>query len=164
MGGNSILNPAGMSELWLSLQAILIFRLDWEVGLSCHFGGFGRPPFFFWPSDLADNALVPAFLANSYRSHFGSRYLIRLTRLAGLLLLGSTPTWSMFLFSALCVRQRPYRNEHTGSLPNSEVNRCRARSVLGWGTAWEVLGVLLAFAMPGLNYWGGIRIGGEFDF
>ena len=42
--------------------------------------------------------------------------------------------------------QRPYRNEYTGSLPNSEVNRCRARSVLGWGTAWEVLRVLLAFS------------------
>ena len=42
-------------------------------------------------------------------------------------------------------RQRPYRDEHTGSLPNSEVNRRRARSVLGWGTAWEALWVLLAF-------------------
>ena len=45
------------------------------------------------------------------------------------------------------IRQRPYRNEYTGSLPNSEVNRCRARSVLGWGTAWEVLWVLLAFSI-----------------
>jgi hypothetical protein len=45
----------------------------------------------------------------------------------------------------LDVRQRPYRNEHTGSHPNSKVNRCRARSVLGWGTAWEALWVLLAF-------------------
>ena len=44
-------------------------------------------------------------------------------------------------------RQRPYRNEYTGSLPNSEVNRCRARSVLGWGTAWEALWVLLAFLL-----------------
>ena len=43
------------------------------------------------------------------------------------------------------VRWRPYRDEYTGSLPNSEVNRCRARSVLGWGTAWEALRVLLAF-------------------
>ena len=41
-------------------------------------------------------------------------------------------------------RKRPYRNEYTGSLPNSEVNRCRARSVLGWGTAREALRVLLA--------------------
>ena len=47
----------------------------------------------------------------------------------------------------LIVRQRPYRNEYTRSLPNSEVNRCRARSVLGWGTAWEVLWVLLAFLL-----------------
>ena len=43
------------------------------------------------------------------------------------------------------VRSRPYRNERTGSLPNSEVNRCRARLVLGRGTAREVLWVLLAF-------------------
>ena len=42
-------------------------------------------------------------------------------------------------------RKRPYRNEYAGSLPNSEANRSRARSVLGWGTAWEVLRVLLAF-------------------
>ena len=45
------------------------------------------------------------------------------------------------------VRWRPYRAEYTGSLPNSEVNRRRARSVLGWGTAWEVLWVLPAFAI-----------------
>ena len=42
------------------------------------------------------------------------------------------------------VRQRPYRNEYTRSLPNSEVNRRRARIVLRWGTAREVLRVLLA--------------------
>ena len=43
------------------------------------------------------------------------------------------------------LRRRPYRDEYTGSLSNSEVNRRRARSVLGWGTAWEVLWVLPAF-------------------
>ena len=42
-------------------------------------------------------------------------------------------------------RQRPYRVECTGSLPNSEVKRRRARSVPGWGTAREALRVLLAF-------------------
>ena len=41
-------------------------------------------------------------------------------------------------------RWRPYRNEYTGSLQNSEVNRCRARIVLRWGTAREVLRVLPA--------------------
>ena len=41
--------------------------------------------------------------------------------------------------------QRPYRVECTGSLPNSEVKRRRARLVLGWGTAREDLRVLLAF-------------------
>ena len=41
--------------------------------------------------------------------------------------------------------QRPYRVECTGSLPNSEVKRRRARSVPGWGTAREALRVLLAF-------------------
>ena len=41
--------------------------------------------------------------------------------------------------------QRPYRVENTGSLPNSAVKQRRARLVLGWGTAWESLGVLLAF-------------------
>ena len=44
-------------------------------------------------------------------------------------------------------RQRPYRVEYTGSLPNSEVKRHRARLVLGWGTAWEDLRVLLAFCI-----------------
>ena len=41
-------------------------------------------------------------------------------------------------------RQRPYRGEYTGSLQNSEVNHRRARIVLRWGTAREVLRVLLA--------------------
>ena len=40
---------------------------------------------------------------------------------------------------------RPYRVECTGSLPTSEVKRRRARLVLGWGTAREVLRVLSAF-------------------
>ena len=40
---------------------------------------------------------------------------------------------------------RPYRAEYTGSLPNSEVNRRRARSVLDWGTVREHLRVLPAF-------------------
>ena len=35
--------------------------------------------------------------------------------------------------------------ENTGSLLTSEVKRHRARLVLGWGTAWEDLGVLSAF-------------------
>ena len=42
-------------------------------------------------------------------------------------------------------RWRPYRVECTGSLPNSEVKRRRARLVLGWGTAREDLGMLSAF-------------------
>ena len=48
-------------------------------------------------------------------------------------------------FSTYCFRQRPYSVEHTRSHPNSEVKQPKARSVLGWGTAWEVLRVLLAF-------------------
>ena len=47
-------------------------------------------------------------------------------------------------FEPSTVRWRPYRNEYTGSLQNSEVNRCRARIVLRWGTAREVLRVLPA--------------------
>ena len=43
------------------------------------------------------------------------------------------------------VCQRPYCAEHTRSHQNSEVKQRKARSVLGWGTAWEVLRVLLAF-------------------
>ena len=42
-------------------------------------------------------------------------------------------------------RWRPYRVECTGSLLTSEVKQRRARSVLGWGTAWEDLRVLSAF-------------------
>ena len=41
--------------------------------------------------------------------------------------------------------QRPYCMEYTGSLPNSAVKLCKARIVLGWVTAREVLGVLLTF-------------------
>ena len=48
-------------------------------------------------------------------------------------------------FSATYFRQRPYSVEHTRSHLNSEVKQPKARSVLGWGTAWEVLRVLLAF-------------------
>ena len=43
-------------------------------------------------------------------------------------------------------RWRPYRVECTGSLPNSEVKRRRARLVLGWGTAREDLRVPPAFS------------------
>ena len=48
-------------------------------------------------------------------------------------------------------RQRPYHVECTGSLPNSEVKRRRARLVLGWGTAREGLRVLSAFAIAVSN-------------
>ena len=41
--------------------------------------------------------------------------------------------------------QRPHSAESTRSHSNSEVKQLEARSVLGWGTAWEVLRVLLAF-------------------
>ena len=44
--------------------------------------------------------------------------------------------------------QRPYCVEYTRSHPNSEVNRQKARSVLGWGIAWEALRVPLAFSFP----------------
>ena len=47
----------------------------------------------------------------------------------------------------LCCRRRPYRVECTGSLSTSEVKLRRARSVLGWGTAWEDLRVLSAFSI-----------------
>ena len=43
--------------------------------------------------------------------------------------------------------RRPYRVECTGSLLTSEVKQRRARSVLGWGTAWEDLRVLSAFRL-----------------
>ena len=55
----------------------------------------------------------------------------------------------MFLGRPIC-RQRPYRVECTGSLPNSEVKRRRARLVLGWGTAREDLRVPLAFFNRGI--------------
>lgn len=42
-------------------------------------------------------------------------------------------------------RCRPYYVENTGSLPNSEVKRRKARLVLGSGTAWEPLRVLTTF-------------------
>jgi hypothetical protein len=42
-------------------------------------------------------------------------------------------------------RRRPYRVEHTGSFSTSEVKRRKARLVLGWRTAWELVRVLSAF-------------------
>ena len=55
------------------------------------------------------------------------------------------------------IRRRPYRDEYTGSLSNSEVNRRRARSVLPWGTGWEDLWVLPAFLSLGV--WGPLFFG-----
>ena len=52
---------------------------------------------------------------------------------------------------AFCFCQRPYCVEYTRSHPNSEVKQRKARSVLGWGTAWEVLRVLLAFCVQVLK-------------
>ena len=54
-------------------------------------------------------------------------------------------------FWHLPVRQRPYCAECTRSHPNSEVKQRKARIVLGWGTAWEVLRVPLAFIFPQKN-------------
>ena len=41
---------------------------------------------------------------------------------------------------------RSYQGESTGSHPNSEVKRLKARLVLRWGTAWEVH-VLITFLL-----------------
>ena len=49
------------------------------------------------------------------------------------------------LLERISFRQRPYCDEYTRSHPNSEVKHRKARSVLGWGTAWEALRVPLAF-------------------
>ena len=76
---------------------------------------------------------------------------------AGLVVLNVSPVWvscgwSVRPLPALCcvvLRWRPYHVECTGSLPTSEVKRHRARLVLGWGTAWEDLRVLSAFAPAG---------------
>ena len=51
-----------------------------------------------------------------------------------------------------CSCWRPYQVECTGSLSTSEVKRLRARSVLGWGAAWEDLRVLSAFCFVQLLY------------
>ena len=69
-------------------------------------------------------------------------------------------------FCTSCFRQRPYSVENTRSHLNSEVKQPKARSVLGWGTAWEVLRVLLAFCFKLLNsFWGGpsklVGLGGK---
>ena len=55
--------------------------------------------------------------------------------------------------SGYSVRWRPYRAEYTGSLPNSEVNRRRARSVLNWGTVREHPWVLPAFCFCCSFFW-----------
>ena len=55
-------------------------------------------------------------------------------------------TRSCLLCASDVLRRRPYRAECTGFLLTSEVKQRRARSVLGWGTAWEDLRVLSAFS------------------
>jgi hypothetical protein len=69
---------------------------------------------------------------------------------------GSTPTppnpksdtrWTYAEFNC----QRPYCVESTRSHSNSEVKLRKARSVLGWGTAWEALRVLLTFFHKGFQ-------------
>ena len=44
---------------------------------------------------------------------------------------------SVYPILAVSNRQRPYHVENTGSRPITEVKQHRARSVLGWVTAWE---------------------------
>lgn len=41
----------------------------------------------------------------------------------------------------ILVSRRPYCIEYAGSHSNSIAKRCKARSVLGWGTARELHGV-----------------------
>ena len=64
----------------------------------------------------------------------------------------------LHLFSHLFIRCRPYYHEYTGSLPNSEVKRGKARLVLGSGTAWEPLRVLTAFCWRQLHAPAHIRL------
>ena len=52
----------------------------------------------------------------------------------------------------LGIRGRPYFVEYTGSHPNSEVNRRKARIVLRCENAREVLGVLAAFLLCGVSF------------
>ena len=58
---------------------------------------------------------------------------------------------------------RPYRVECTGSLLTSEVKRHRARIVLGWGTAREVLRVLSTFLLLSCVFFPLITPGIPFD-
>ena len=51
-----------------------------------------------------------------------------------------TPLPRLIGNSLLCSR-RPYCIENAGSHLNSTAKRCKARSVLGWGTARELQGV-----------------------
>ena len=46
-------------------------------------------------------------------------------------------------YSTPAIRQRPHCDVFTRSHLNSEVNRHKARLVLGWVTVWELLRVLL---------------------
>ena len=51
-------------------------------------------------------------------------------------------TLKLFFYVVFIIRS--YLLGYTGSHLNSEVKQCKAWSVLGWGTAWEALQVLLA--------------------
>ena len=63
-----------------------------------------------------------------------------------LIALVSEPDTATDESNRLYFRQRPYCVEYTRSHPNSEVKLRKARSVLGWGTAWEALRVPLTFS------------------
>ena len=70
---------------------------------------------------------------------------VHLLKLQSSLLLKTTGIMQLQIGLRRC-RRRPYRVECTRSLSTSEVKQHRARLVLGWGTAWEHLRVLPAFA------------------
>ena len=113
------------------------FGVQWgnsltKLGFALQVGGHRGDSFDFRPG--LSSSLHPCGILYHLLSVGGIFFNISIN-------LACDPRKSPFTY----IRWRPYRCEYTGSLQNSEVNRSRARIVLRWGTAREVLRVLPAF-------------------
>ena len=132
-------------------MSIRILRSSWFFLCSCDFGNLSirilRSSWLFLFSCDFGNLSIRSLRSSVAVSSWSPTYSQTLTRLNRRDASLSGPIYT--------IRWRPYRCEYTGSLQNSEVNRSRARIVLRWGTAREVLRVLPALLFREVRCGGG---------
>ena len=101
----------------------LILVTAFKVGFHFFFFAF-RISIFGWAGILITNETITLRTLHCIRKIFLRPSYVKLDRLH---LIGNS----------YCLR--PYHDEYTRSRPITEVKHRRARTVLGWGTAWEHL-------------------------